>query len=168
MPSGETAVTLLIRIFDRLVDVVLVIALATISVTLVGQVMLRYVFNAALPWPEELSQFLLVLISFLGMYRAIGKDQHIRIDWLPKTRHPLLVALRIAGLAAVCVFLGYVGYGGWQLAMTAWGQPSTALRVPMAIPYLIVPLACGLSLIAVGAVVRSMLRPRPDDAVKQP
>lgn len=160
--------TWLIRIFDRIVDAVLVVALATISVALVAQVVLRYFFNAALPWPEELSQFLLVLISLLGMYRAIGKDQHIRIDWLPKTRHPLLMTLRIAGLVFVCIFLGYVGYGGWQLAMTAWEQPSTALRVPMAIPYLIVPVACGLSLIAVAAVVRAMLRPRPDDAVKQP
>lgn len=160
--------TLLIRIFDGIVDAVLVVALATISVVLVAQVALRYLFNAALPWPEELSQFLLVLISFLGMYRAIGKDQHIRIDWLPKTRRPLLLTLRIAGLVAVCVFLGYVGYGGWQLAMTAWEQPSTALRVPMAIPYLIVPVACGLSLIAVAAVVRSILWPRQGDGAKQP
>jgi TRAP-type C4-dicarboxylate transport system permease small subunit len=162
-------VSAFIHIFDRIVDAVLVAALATISAVLVMQVVLRYFFNAALPWPEELSQFLLVLLSFLGMYRAIGKDQHIRIDWLPKSgQSPLVRGLRICGLLAVCVFLAYVGYGGWELAMTAWTQPSTALRLPMAIPYLIVPVACGLSLIAVGVVVRSMLKTGPDDSVKQP
>ena len=152
--------SLLVRVLDRIVDAVLVAALAGISASLVTQGILRYIFNAALPWPEELSQFLLVLISFLGMYRAIGKDQHIRIDWVPKTRHPLLVCVRVAGLLSVCVFLGYVGYGGWQLAMTAWSQPSTALRLPMAIPYLIVPVACALSLLAVAGIIRSLIRPR--------
>ena len=152
--------SLLVRVLDRIVDAVLVAALAGISAILVTQVILRYIFNAALPWPEELSQFLLVLISFFGMYRAIGKVHPIRIDWLPKTRHPLLVCVRVAGQLSVCVFLGYVGYGGWQLAMTAWSQPSTALRLPMAIPYLIVPVACALSLLAVAGIIRSLIRPR--------
>lgn len=158
----------LIRIFNRFVDAVLVAALAVISAVLVVQVVLRYVFNAALPWPEELAQFLLILVSFLGMYRAIGKDQHIRIDWLPKTRQPLIIALKVAGLLAVCVFLAYIGYGGWALAMTAWTQPSTALRLPMAIPYLIVPVTCAISLIAVCGVIRSILWPRRPDAGDRP
>jgi TRAP-type C4-dicarboxylate transport system permease small subunit len=146
------------RAFNRLVDAVLVAAMAAISLVLVVQVVLRYFFNAALPWPEELAQFLLVLVSFLGMYRAIGLKLHIRIDWLPKTRRPWLLALRISGLLAAAIFLAYVGYGGWALAMTAWTQPSTALRLPMAVPYLIVPLTCGLSLVAVGAVILSLLK----------
>lgn len=148
-----------VRVLDRLVDLVLVASLAVIVAVLALQVMLRYVFNAALPWPEELAQFLLVLVSFLGMYRAIGKDLHIRIDWLPKDRRPVLVALKVAGLASVCVFLAYVGVGGWLLAMTAWTQPSTALRLPMAVPYLIVPAACALSLAAVAAAIHALLRP---------
>lgn len=158
--------TLLVRMFDRIVDVVLVASLAAITAVLVLQVFLRYVLNAALPWPEELAQFLLVLVSFLGMYRAVGKDQHIRIDWLPKTgRRPVIRALRICGLIAVCVFLGYVGYGGWLLALSAWNQPSTALRVPMFVPYLIVPIACGISLIAVAAVIRKLARTNDDQPV---
>lgn len=156
------------RALNRVVDAVLVAAMATISFVLVVQVVLRYFFNAALPWPEELAQFLLVLVSFLGMYRAIGLNLHIRIDWLPKTRQPLLLALRIGGLLATGVFLAYVGYGGWALAMTAWSQPSTALRLPMAVPYLIVPLACGISLVAVGAVILSLVKRDPAGPENRP
>lgn len=153
----------LARSFNRFVDVVLVASLAVITGVLVMQVGLRYLFNSALPWPEELSQFLLVLISFLGMYRAIGKDQHIRIDWLPKSgRQSAIRALRILGLLSVGVFLAYVGYGGWLLALSAWDQPSTALRLPMFVPYLIVPVTCALSLLAIGAVVRKLIRPSSD------
>jgi TRAP-type transport system small permease protein len=158
----------LIRSFNRIVDVVLVASLATITAVLVAQVGLRYLFNAALPWPEELAQFLLVLVSFLGMYRAIGKDQHIRIDWLPKNdRRPVIRALRICGLLSVCVFLGYVGYGGWLLALSAWTQPSTALRVPMFVPYLIVPVACAVSLVAVAAVIRKLARPDDEPVTRR-
>ena len=154
----------LVRAFNRFVDIVLVASLAAISGILVVQVGLRYLLNAALPWPEELAQFLLVLISFLGMYRAIGSDRHIRIDWLPKNRRrSAILALRICGLVSVCVFLAYIGYGGWQLALSAWNQPSTALRLPMFYPYLIVPVACALSLLAIGAVIRRLVWPTGDE-----
>jgi TRAP-type transport system small permease protein len=144
------------RVFNRVVDVALVLALAVITVVLVVQVCMRYVFHAALPWPEELSQFLLVGISFLGMYRAITEDLHIRIDYLPKG--PLtLRLLRAAGLVLVAGFLGYVGYGGLQLAISAWDHPSTALRIPMAIPYIIIPISCALSLAALFGAIRTIL-----------
>lgn len=145
-----------LAIVNRIIDVVLVLALATIAVVLVMQVALRYLWHAPLPWPEELSQFLLVGISFLGMYRAFGEDLHIRISWLPK-RPVVLRILRAVGLVLTAVFLVYIGYGGWVLSEGAWNQPSTALRIPMAIPYLLMPIACALSLVAVLGLVRRTL-----------
>jgi hypothetical protein len=71
-----------------MVDAVLVLSLGTIVVVLVLQVALRYLVSAPLPWPEELSQFLLVGVSFFGMYRAFREDAHIRIAWLPKRPLP--------------------------------------------------------------------------------
>jgi TRAP-type C4-dicarboxylate transport system permease small subunit len=143
---------------DRVTDVILVLGMALIAAVLALQVFFRYVFHAALPWPEELAQILLVVVSFLGMYRAFGKDQHIRIDWLPKRSAPVRL-LRAVSLLLVAGFLAYIGLGGWWLAMGAWGQPTTALRLPAAIPYLIMPLACLLSLFAVAAAIRTALKP---------
>jgi TRAP-type C4-dicarboxylate transport system permease small subunit len=141
---------------NGIVDVLLVAALVVIATVLVVQVFLRYLLHAALPWPEELSQFLLIFISFLGMFRAFGKDQHIRMSWLPE-EHRAVRLLKAAGLLMVAGFLLYVGFGGWKLAMGAWHQPSTALRLPMAIPYLIVPLACVLSVLAVIGSIRTLI-----------
>jgi TRAP-type transport system small permease protein len=143
-----------IRVLDRCIDIILVASMGIIVAALAAQVTLRYFFHAPLPWPEELSQFLLVTISFLGMYVAIRRNQHIKIEWLPKNGPAIIRALKIFGLLAICVFLAYIGYGGFKLAMTAWGQPSTALRIPMAIPYLIIPVACLLSFFAVIALMR--------------
>lgn len=151
------------RTIDRVVDAALVLSLATIATVLVVQVALRYLLHAPLAWPEELSQFLLVGISFFGMYRAFGEGAHIRIQWLPKG--PLaLRLLRIGGLIAVAVFLVYVGYGGFWLAAAAWHQPSTALRLPMAIPYLVIPVSCALSLVAVAISVNRILTGKEEAA----
>ncbi|HWL66968.1 MAG TPA: TRAP transporter small permease [Geminicoccus sp.] len=139
-----------------LVDLLLVLSLAVITSVLALQVMFRYFLHAALPWPEELAQFLLILISFLGMYRAFGRNQHIGMNWMPE-RSRSAHMVKAAGLLLVAVFLVYIGFGGWKLAMSAWHQPSTALRLPMAIPYLIVPLSCLLSVLAVLDRIRRLL-----------
>lgn len=155
-PTGRTRLKSLVFWLNRIIDTLLVGSMIVITTVLVMQVVFRYLFHAALPWPEELSQFLLVAIAFLGMYRAFGKDLHIRIDWLPK-QMKVVRLVKALGLLLVGGFLAYVGVGGWELAMGAWNQPSTALRVPMAIPYLIIPLACLISLFAVMALLRTTL-----------
>src|SRR5690606_6426717 len=124
------------KIIHRTVDAILVISLMIIVVALIAQVIARYGFHSALPWPEELSQFLLVTLSFFGTYRAVGARLHIALNVLPEDRFPVPIRLaKIAGLIMAAVFMGYVGYGGWHLVNSAWSQPSVALRVPMAVPY---------------------------------
>lgn len=148
----------LIGVLDRCIEIILVASMAIVVVALAAQVTLRYFFHAPLPWPEELSQFLQVAMSFLGMYVAIRRNQHIKIEWLPKNGPAIIRLLKLVGLASILVFLAYIGYGGWHLSMTAWSQPSTALRIPMAIPYLIVPIACFLSAFAVLGLMRHTWR----------
>ncbi|MEW9807150.1 TRAP transporter small permease [Mesorhizobium marinum] len=145
-----------LRSVDRVIDAALVLAIAVIAASLVGQVALRYFAHAPLPWPEELSQFLLVAISFFGMYRAFENSDHISLKWLPRDWR-LQRYLRAAGLLCVMVFLAYIGWGGWKLTQSAWHQPSTALRLPMAIPYLVIPVSCALSLLAVGSALWRVL-----------
>lgn len=131
------------RLLRRVVDAFLVAGLAVIAAVLVSQVVMRYVFHAALPWPEELAQFLLVAVSLLGAFRAFELDAHIRLD-LPFNRSPGAIAsiARLLGMAMMAGFAAYAGWGGAKLAMAAWNQPSTALRLPMGMIYLVVPLSC--------------------------
>lgn len=145
-----------LRSVDRVIDAALVLALAVIVAALVGQVALRYFAHAPLPWPEELCQFLLVAISFFGMYRAFEGSDHISLRWMSR-KWGLQRYLRAAGLLCVMVFLAYIGWGGWNLTQSAWHQPSTALRLPMAIPYLVIPVSCVLSLLAVGTTLWCVL-----------
>ena len=153
---------LLLRSVDRVIDAVLVLSLVVISVSLVAQVALRYLAHSPLPWPEELSQFLLVTISFFGMYRAFEANEHISLKWLPRNWRAQRY-LRVLGLLCVAVFLVYIGWGGWKLTQSAWNQPSIALRLPMAVPYLVIPVSCALSLVAVARSIRRIIAGQEDE-----
>lgn len=160
-----------VRIIHWVVDAILVVSLAVIVLALIAQVIARYGFHRALPWPEELSQLLLVTLSFFGTYRAVGANLHIALNVLPEERFPVPIRLaKIAGLIMAAVFMAYVGYGGWHLVNSAWSQPSVALRIPMAVPYSVIVIASALTVFAIlreiGVVFRSVLshekaRPAP-------
>jgi TRAP-type C4-dicarboxylate transport system permease small subunit len=148
-----------VRGLRQLVDALLVLSLAIISAVLVLQVFMRYVLNAALPWPEELAQFLLVALSMFGSYRAIELDQHIRLEAGPAIARGL--PLRLARSTAVLVtmaFVLYLAWGGVGLSKAAWNLPSTALRVPMGWVYVIIPVTCLLMAAALVVVFARQLR----------
>ncbi len=144
-----TALRRLAAVLNRAIDATLAAGILIIAGILFLQVVLRYGFRAALPWPEELAGFLLVYISLLGAYRALGSDGHMAFELIPPdTTRPLLVLLRLFGQLLVVIFLLVLVYGGVQLAFLAGAQPSTALRLPMSVPYMITPVAATLMAVA--------------------
>jgi TRAP-type C4-dicarboxylate transport system permease small subunit len=148
-----TALRRLAAVLNRAIDATLAAGILIIAGILFLQVVLRYGFRAALPWPEELAGFLLVYISLLGAYRVLGSDGHMAFELIPPdTTRPLLVLLRIFGQLLVVIFLLVLVHGGVQLAFLAGAQPSTALRLPMSIPYMITPVAAAL--MAVASILR--------------
>lgn len=147
--------------FRRLIDALLVTVLAVITIVLICQVVMRYVFHAALPWPEELAQFLLVFLTLLGGYRALEMDMHIRLQVLDNFRWPRLVMpLRLAGYAASAAFMLYVAYGGWSLTMRSLHMPSTALRLPMGVVYATLPITFGMMTILLVVIILRLVRGR--------
>ena len=159
--SSPTPAGPALRAFRWLIDAILVVSLAVISIVLIGQVIMRYVFNAALPWPEELSQFLLVLLTLLGGYRALEMDMHIRLQVLDGCPWPRLVLLlRLAGYAASAAFMLYIAYGGYELTLRSLRMPSTALRLPMGVVYSTLPIAFGLMTVLLVVIMIRLLRGR--------
>lgn len=57
-------------------------AILLISGVIVLQIICRYFFNHPLPWPEEVGQFLLVAVVFLGTGLVEKNNAHIRAGFL--------------------------------------------------------------------------------------
>lgn len=111
-------------------------AMAAILVVMAVQIFLRYVLNQSLIWSEELARYLLIAMVFLGTATAARRGQHIRIDLVDH----VLPAGAARGLrrAVDLLVLGYLVYVAWhslEILSIFSRQPSSALGVPMAIPY---------------------------------
>jgi len=122
-------------------DWVLAFFLLVMVVAIFLQVVARYVFNHALPWPEELGRFLFVWIVFLGTVSVIQADEMLCLDilyqWIPERAAAVLkwmVSLIVLG------FLLVMMKGGYELMVRQASQRSVGLEIPMGVVYLILPL----------------------------
>lgn len=115
---------------EKILDVFKFIAcwlagLMTIIILL--QVCLRYFFDAALPWPEEMARFQMVWLTFLVAPYAYRKGLNVNMDVvvqiMPVTLRTLLAILihgSVIVLAIACFneSLGMMGRGSRILATT--------------------------------------------------
>jgi TRAP-type C4-dicarboxylate transport system permease small subunit len=142
----------------------IVIAMMAVMVLLVFMnVVSRYIFNHSIIWAEEVSQYLMVWVAFLGAGLALRQGRHVAIemlqDRLPSkarrmTRH--LVALLLI------LFMGILIVLGFQFVHFAWDQETPVLNIPQGIPYLAVPIGALLLMIQLFFLYRSYIDRRYD------
>ena len=110
------------------------------------QVVMRYIFRSAMPWPEEVATWLFTWAVMLGMALATGRRAHIAIDVVPRLLpgrpRRVLEFLTLALMAAASLVLVIHGMAYVDRAIAA----SPALQVPMKYLFLAVPVGAGLNL----------------------
>ena len=130
--------------------------------------------NNSLTWSEELARYIFIWLIWLGTSISMKSKEHIRMDMLSNALHgKAKVGLDLFSnilMIAFCVFL--VIYG-WTLvsSMMTRGNLSVALRLPMWIVYLSLPLSqliVGLRVIGhmVGDIRKLTGKEPLDDAAK--
>jgi TRAP-type transport system small permease protein len=72
----------LINGYCRLLELLIVIALAAMVLMVFGNVVLRYVFDSGITVSEELSRWFFVWLIFLGAIIAIKENAHLGTDML--------------------------------------------------------------------------------------
>jgi TRAP-type C4-dicarboxylate transport system permease small subunit len=102
----------------------------------------RFVFSYSLFWSDEISRFLLIWISFLGMSVGVRRGAHPGIDSLVRGLSPRTARLVFSGVAVLSLlfFAVMVIYGG-VLILRTWPQRSPSMGLRMTAPYLAVPVA---------------------------
>ena len=131
------------------------------------QIVLRW-FNAATVWAEEFSRYVMLYQVWVGASYAVHEDAHIRITALigklsgGRRRGMDLVVLTLWLLFALwltvegCVLVGKIA---------AMGQVSSAMRIPMTIPYASVPIGGALMTIRlVQKMVERLRNPQEEEA----
>ena len=62
----------------------LTLLLGAMAVIMLLQVIMRYVFNMALTWPEEACRYLYIWCCFLGISYCISRRTELRVDLAEK------------------------------------------------------------------------------------
>ena len=133
--------------YDHLEAYVIVACLVVTTVLIFLQVILRYVFNYSLLWAEELSRYLFVWESWLGISMGARMGEHITVEMFVGKLHGRS-RLIVSTLADIAVFTisAIVAWQGIKMCinLSAMGSITPVLKISKAIPYAAVPVGCGL------------------------
>lgn len=122
--------------FNKISEIAVMILMIAISIITFVQVIFRYVFNNSLFWSEEMGRYLLIWITFLGAAVGVNKGAHIGIDFIYSKipdRYKVFFNFFINITGMIFGFL--MLYYGTKLSYFVRMQKSSALLIPMSVPY---------------------------------
>lgn len=150
-----TCSTLLDHVVSRLVGIIVVI----MSVSIVTQVIFRYVVGKSLSWPEEVTVFMMAWLTFLGGSMGVWRSSHINVDFFV-TKLPLKIraGIRLGVHGVVLAFCAFLFAESFSFASESMAFRSDGLRIPLAYPRLCVPLGATVMLIHCVTLILGDLR----------
>lgn len=140
----------LIRPLEWIENGIAVVSMTTVSLLVFGNVISRYGFNYTPIWSEELSRFLVVWSIFIGVAIGVRKNQHIGVDALIRfLPHKLKLASEVLLNLIGVVVIGILVFNSLEFIQHTreFEQLSPAMRIPMYIPYIAMPVGLSLSII---------------------
>jgi TRAP-type C4-dicarboxylate transport system permease small subunit len=150
MKGSATIMKKISDVLNRVCETTLILFLAAMAIIVLLQVIFRYLLHLPLFWTEECARYCLVWASLLGAAIALKRGEHIALTFFLE-RFPLRVSRGLTQIArfSVVAILAIMLWGGVKLVLVTSLQTSPALRIPMAVPYLALPISSGIMLIHV-------------------
>jgi TRAP-type C4-dicarboxylate transport system permease small subunit len=121
------------RVPIRIEEAAAAAAMALICLITFANVVVRYLTNASFAFTEEISVFLLVVLTLVGAAAAFARDLNIRVlffaEMLPARPRR---ALELIGMALSAVLFMLVAWYGWRFFLDDWkyGTTSPGLGIP--------------------------------------
>jgi TRAP-type C4-dicarboxylate transport system permease small subunit len=147
--------------FDRLLTLVNIVLIGTMTTLVTVAVILRYVFSISFAWSEELIAMIFLVSSALGSVSAVRHGDHISIDFLSArlTGRPAKFA-RIGVSLAVILTMGVMIDASLPWIGVNVGVPTPAMQLPYVWFYSVLPVSFGLiavyEAVAIFAVLRTL------------
>ena len=147
----------------------LIISLVAMVLITFMQVVLRW-FDAATVWAEELSRYIMLYQVWIGASYAVREDAHIRITALigKLTGNKRRVSETVV-LALWLIFALWLTVEGVMLVkeIAVMGQVSSAMRIPMPIPYASVPIGGALMSVRLVQKLIQNMKNDPQEETKE-
>lgn len=146
----------------------LIISLVAMVLIIFMQVVLRW-FHAATVWAEELARYIMLYQVWIGASYAVREDAHIRITALIGKLTAISAVCPTVVLALWLIFALWLTVEGVLLVkeIAIMGQVSSAMRIPMTIPYASVPLGGALMSIRLVQKLIQGMKDGPQEEIKE-
>ena len=147
--------------YDKLEEYLLCASLVVTTLIIFAQIIMRSVFNSSLTWSEELTRYIFIWQIWLGVSIAQKEKQHIKVELLFSfiKNEKFKDVVDIIATLIMIAFNVFLVIKGSELVgqMIVRHNLSGAMRLPMYIVYLVLPLSAGiLSLRLAGQLVSDM------------
>lgn len=150
------------RTLDRLMAAVAALLVATTAISTCLAIYFRYVVGAALPWPEEISGYLLVWISFTGAYLALRDGGHISLDlFIDKLPDRAAVVARTAIDILVAGFLVLLAWLSIRMILIVGDTPLETVDLPQGVFMASIPISSVAMTLALLVNIAARWRGRP-------
>lgn len=146
--------------FTKVIDNILMTLIIILFLMMFGitnlNVITRYFFNSPITFSVEMGRYCFVSIIFLGAIFTTKEDRHIQVDFfIGMFSEKMRKLIEQLGRALMAVFFGIVAFYTCKMAIANLNVMSSAMHIPMAIPYFI--MAFGSAGIALESVVNMVL-----------
>ena len=121
------------RVTIRIEEAIAAAAMALICLITFANVVVRYLTNASFAFTEEISVFLLVVLTLIGAAAAFARDRNIRVDFfVQRLPRPARLALDLGAMALSALLFTLVAWYGWRFFLDDWkfGTTSPGLGIP--------------------------------------
>lgn len=134
-------------IFDRILNVLAFLAAATIIFTMLlvtAEVVMRYFLNLSLVWGVEITEYLLLYMTFLGTAWLLKREGHVKVEILASQLNPRAQTLLsiITSILGAMMFLVITWFGA-EVTHDHWVRhvvyPETVTGVPKAVILAVIP-----------------------------
>lgn len=114
-------------------DWISVVLLALLAILTMANVLVRYFSNQSFAWTEEISIFLMIVLTMVASSAAVARNRHIRIEYLADRGSPERQR-RLARISAATVAVVFWLMGILSARLTwdqyIYGDTSPAIGVP--------------------------------------
>ena len=147
-----------VRMLTKISGWIAGIMILVTSFIITYEVLMRGLFNAPTEWSIEISVYLIIGASFLGLAPALEGNSHISVDLVtsklrPQVNRVLHTATSVIGLI-FCLILTIASVDMVMVSYEINSLSTSTLRIPLYIPQLAIPIGSAV-------IVLEFVRPDP-------
>ena len=130
---------------DKILGRALIVIMAVMVLNVLWQVFTRFIVGTPSSFTDELARYLMIWLGILGAAYVSGRNMHVAIDVLPlRSSSGTQRKLKLVVYSLIILFaFSAMVIGGSRLVYLTYvlDQYSPALRLPLAVVYLSIPLS---------------------------